>query len=731
MPSPPQPGELACFADFELDVRTGELRSKGQIEARLSDQPLQILIALLGSPGELVTREDLQRKLWPNDTVVEFGHSIDAAMNRLRGALGDSAKNPQFIETLARRGYRWKGAVEWRSPATRVLVAEPAELRLASHRPTSLWLAGAILLVVASAVLLLWGRSTASRTRTIGEWHQRQLTVNSAENPVTGGAISPDGKYLAFTDFDGMHLRLLDGLDVVKIAEPRVYKREQPNWEIGYWLPDSQHFFAIAEYPQQPSALWEISIAGEPARKLGEGADPWGVSSDGVVALGENDGHEIWALDSRSGTRTLLMKGGESTRFRGIHWSPDGSRLTYIRNETVSAHNEAHIEVLDRRTGATQELASGPAIASVSELEGDFQDLIWFSDDRLIFVGGAPDLHGLNCNLWQIELDPQSAEALSPPEQITNWAGFCVTNLTKTADGKKLAFTRSSGLMNVLVSDYDPGRQTMATPRRLTQTEDMSSSLAWSDDSLSVFFQSNRFGKWGLFRQSLNRSQAVPLVTAGNEITSLALTPDRQWVLYLQRDMSGDRDSVRVLRVATTGGAEEEVLRDKNITLACGASSRGICVLAQVQPSDKEIVFYRLDPFRGRAARLAAVQDPLADKLRWSLSPDGMQAAVFEQYSGQFDLVSFSNRSVRRVSTSPGAHLRTLTWSSAGDGLFACSAIRQGAELLFVDLKGTTHKLWQLDGFKTYLRALSSPDGKHLAVDGSSKSSNLWVLEDF
>jgi len=107
---------LVRFECFELNTRTGELRKPGTTTTRLSEQPLRILVALLERPGELVPREDLRKRLWPNDTVVEFEHSINAAMKRLRQALGDSAENPQFIETLFRRGYRWKTPVEWVAP---------------------------------------------------------------------------------------------------------------------------------------------------------------------------------------------------------------------------------------------------------------------------------------------------------------------------------------------------------------------------------------------------------------------------------------------------------------------------------------------------------------------------------------------------------------------------------------------------------------------------------------
>jgi serine/threonine protein kinase/Tol biopolymer transport system component/DNA-binding winged helix-turn-helix (wHTH) protein len=114
------------FDGFELDVRTAELRSPEGRTVRLSEQPLRILTALLEHPGDLVLREDLRKRLWPNDTVVEFEHSINAAVNRLRQVLGDSADNPKFIETLARRGYRWKTQVQW---VTQVAVPAPPEPR--------------------------------------------------------------------------------------------------------------------------------------------------------------------------------------------------------------------------------------------------------------------------------------------------------------------------------------------------------------------------------------------------------------------------------------------------------------------------------------------------------------------------------------------------------------------------------------------------------------------------
>ncbi len=96
---------VARFGAFELDLRARELRKDG-LNTGLPEQSVKILELLVEKPGELVPREDIRKKLWPNDTVVEFDHSINAAIKRLRHALGESADNPQFIDTLARRGYR-------------------------------------------------------------------------------------------------------------------------------------------------------------------------------------------------------------------------------------------------------------------------------------------------------------------------------------------------------------------------------------------------------------------------------------------------------------------------------------------------------------------------------------------------------------------------------------------------------------------------------------------------
>src|SRR5713101_6092730 len=127
------PGRLR-FGVFEVDLRAGELTKRG-LRIRLQEQPFQVLALLLEKPGELVTREELCEKLW-SQTVVDFDHGLNKAINKIREALGDSAENPRFVETVARRGYRFLADVTPidtaadRRPETEVLVPPPDSHRV-------------------------------------------------------------------------------------------------------------------------------------------------------------------------------------------------------------------------------------------------------------------------------------------------------------------------------------------------------------------------------------------------------------------------------------------------------------------------------------------------------------------------------------------------------------------------------------------------------------------------
>jgi cholera toxin transcriptional activator len=111
MPPSNHEARLLRFGVFEVDLAAGELRKNGA-RIRLQEQPFQVLAALLQNAGQVVTRDELREKIWPADTFVDFDHSLNTAVNKIREALGDSASSPRFVETMARRGYRFIGPVD-------------------------------------------------------------------------------------------------------------------------------------------------------------------------------------------------------------------------------------------------------------------------------------------------------------------------------------------------------------------------------------------------------------------------------------------------------------------------------------------------------------------------------------------------------------------------------------------------------------------------------------------
>jgi DNA-binding winged helix-turn-helix (wHTH) protein len=125
---------LVKFSDFEVDLQTGELRKAG-MRLKLTGQPFQVLAILLEHAGEVITREELQKQLWPN-TFVDVNHNLNTAINKIREALGDSSENPRFVETLPRRGYRFIAPVTVNGTAA-AAVADAAENRPTTAEPTA------------------------------------------------------------------------------------------------------------------------------------------------------------------------------------------------------------------------------------------------------------------------------------------------------------------------------------------------------------------------------------------------------------------------------------------------------------------------------------------------------------------------------------------------------------------------------------------------------------------
>ena len=179
-PSAPRFQRIA-FDRFEVDLRSGELRKHGR-KVRLQGQPFQLLTLLLEHPGDVVTREEICRKLWQTDTFVDFDHSLGTAINKIREALGDSADHPRFVETMPRRGYRFIGKIDRSELQAAVQVTTPSDESSGKYRPRLIFLVSGGLLAAFLLLFFLSMRWRRSQAATPNPSHPIMLAVLPFQN---------------------------------------------------------------------------------------------------------------------------------------------------------------------------------------------------------------------------------------------------------------------------------------------------------------------------------------------------------------------------------------------------------------------------------------------------------------------------------------------------------------------------------------------------------------------
>jgi len=373
---------VVSFGPFEADLQTQELKKNG-LRLRLPGQSFQILSMLLQRPGQLVSRDELRQTLWPAETFVDFEKGTNAAITRLREALGDSAENPRYVETLPRRGYRFiaivhgepsaAGPVAASCPAVptqpvKITAAIPADPGVGWSYRRSL----AVLLFAAALMVLGWTiwRPWAE-TKYVTE---SKLTTNSPENRVTSAAVSPDGKYLAYTDLTGLYLKQIRTGETHAVSLPANFAAE-----VMDWFPDGSHLLVSQHKP----GLWSVSLFGGAPRLLSDKALGGSISPDGsqVAFVASGYGQEMWVMRS-DGANQVKIAADQGSWVGPPTWSPDGERVAYIRaTETYSAR-QSSVETNELRSQGIRTLFADNSLGPA---------LRWLPSGRLVYTIGAVD----------------------------------------------------------------------------------------------------------------------------------------------------------------------------------------------------------------------------------------------------------------------------------------------------------------------------------------------------
>ena len=625
-----------------------------------------------------------------------------------------------------------------------------------SGRPGARWLltiAGMFaLLVIAGAIFWFRTHQPSSLAGRAGlpELKQRQLTANSSEKAVLSGAISPDGKYLAYADMQGIHVKQIETGETRTIPQAEELKGLQINWGIvPTWLPDGTRFIANAEIPGQPRGIWTVPALSGPPRKLRDDATAIAVSRDGSwVAFATHPSRigldcEMWLMKPDGGEARKLFELDGNSGFLGAESSPGGQRLAYL----------SHRETLNERgnTIESRDLKGGSAVAIIGA-EG-VRDYSWSPDGRMIYSLSEPGPLGESCNYWATRIDTRTGHSIEKPKRLTSWAGFCMDNTSTTADGKWLAFRKLSLGGSIYVADIEADGTRISTPKHLTLNEGRNYTAAWTADSKAVVFATYRDGQWRILKQFLDDDSAQPIAigTAGDDKGAFPrMSPDGAWVLYLapSTQSPSDSDPKRLLRVPVTGGPPELVMTARSYGgPVCARYPANLCVIAERTLDHKQLIFTAFDPLKGQGRELTRFDtDPAAFGYVWDLSPDGTQIAILRYSEGRIHILRLGGQPSQEVVAKGWNSFLSLNWAADAKGFFVSSLTPGGSALLHVDLKGKAHVLWEMKGSTAPWNgpssggwiggpsapwAVPSPDGRHLAINDRTLSANMWMMENF
>jgi DNA-binding winged helix-turn-helix (wHTH) protein/Tol biopolymer transport system component len=683
-----QPEERIRFGEFELNLHTRELQKNGD-RFDLQEQPFLVLTTLLEHSGELVSREELIKKLWPSDTFVDFEHSLNKAVKRLREALQDSAEEPRFIETLPRRGYRFiapvVGVVIGNGAKLVPLVVATStsngEVRLAAllrKRVRAILTAVAFVVVVAVG-LAVWRWTPPGRTPDLQKMQITKITDNGEGAQV---AISPDGKYVAYERVEGEKISLwlhqIATRSEVQIIPPG------GTYVLGLTFSvDGNYLYFIGTDKDDPFLhhVYMMPVLGGPARLLIRNVDtPVSFSPDGrkfvftrgvptravvEVGIANADGTDERLL------ATMKDSSSDAHAAAGATWSPDGRTICVPLRQK---QKPGVLEVVSVADGSTRELyASSSSVGrALWEPEGD------------LLVAELEDQWGRG-QLWTISYP------LGKRRRLTNDLFDYATKTDMTRDGKTvatLAMTQVSSIWTAPASELSSFQQVgsgnlpmvevagAADGRLLSISRDGEPWIMNADGSQRlaitnahrargvaacgrfVVFVSTQAATDELIRADSDGSN--PKLLVSGDLGAPACSPDGKFAFYLDL-----RQPRKISRVPLEGGAAVEIAKP------LGEGSFG---LVSVSPDGKFLAYSFDEGIDEPVIRLAVIPidggppakviKGLAGLVRWS--PDGKGLDYLKNRNGAANIWEqpLAGGAAKQLTNFTSDRIFNFNWSS-------------------------------------------------------------------
>jgi Tol biopolymer transport system component/DNA-binding winged helix-turn-helix (wHTH) protein len=688
--------ERVRFGPFQVDLHTREVWRDGA-PVKLVGQPFEILAVLITQSGKLVSRDELRARLWPEDTFVDFDHGLNAAVNKLREALRDSAEKPTYIQTLPRLGYRFIAPL-----------SAPAEERSGQNeRPARAWWKIAVLAV---GVLLLGGfGSYLMRSRRITDARLDELKavpLTTYPGVELAPTFSPDGHLVAFERHEESTPGEAD-LYVKQVGQEQAVRLT--NHKAGFlepaWSPDGRTI-AFVMLDKGVVGVYVIPSVGGPERRLAvveQGGYPWSLLSWSAdshwVAFArlspESKHHQIDEVNVETAEeRVFPFPSPDCAMTVNPAFSPDGRLLA----SDCILSGGGHRIYLQPADGSPEKimLVASPAWVDVLNWTPDSQFLVYSGSGKLWRIaasGGEPEvlsfahdamgaavslkgnkLAYVQCNtyhseIWSVAVGPSGTKRAAQ-KLITSSRGQ--RNPRYSPDGHHIAFESDrSGTQEIWLADGD-GSQ----PVQLSSLGQVSGLPRWSPDSQKIVFESHASGRVELYTVSISGERPRPLATGTANAGGPMWSSDGKWI-YFTSDHPWS-----LWKVASEGGTAVRLTKEGRTNPQEAADGKRIFYEVQANPTEIWSM-----PAGGGEERREVLMPPAARA--WTPGQNGIYFIHGTQTNDFISFYDFSSRGMRRVAEVP--HLAEL------HGGIAISP--DGSRLLYSGLERSESDIMLVENF--------------------------------